>query len=472
MKMMKMNFTQKHLWYIVLFIIAFRLVSLGMYPLMDTTEARYGEMARLMLETGNWITPLFDYNIPFWGKPPLFTWVSALSASILGVSEFSLRLPHFLMGLIIMGLMAYMAHRFRASVAVCVAVLASCIGFIVASGAIMTDTALTLSFTLAMMGFYLCWLGEDRHARLWGYVGFVGLALGLLAKGPTVIVLMGIAVFPWLVLQHGFVGAFKALWQRFPLATGTLLMLAIAVPWYVVAEQATPGFLNYFIIGEHFNRFLVSGWQGDLYGHAHHQALGTIWLYWIIFALPWSFVLLYLLWKRLSTYNVAFPKTKGLCRFLMCWALSPLLLFTFAANILPAYVFPGIPPLGLLIALLAKENDMRWVVPMATATALLLPAALFALNFSVADVKSDKLIFDHIKKDYPVFYYGKRPFSGQFYSEGQAKELTSMDMLEGVDDFYLIGKAKGIESFMEKNAFTCDDLYDAPSKRSLFMCRQ
>jgi len=48
---------------------------------MDKTEARYGEIARLMSETGNWITPQIDYGLPFWAKPPLSTWASALSIS-------------------------------------------------------------------------------------------------------------------------------------------------------------------------------------------------------------------------------------------------------------------------------------------------------------------------------------------------------------------------------------------------------
>lgn len=44
---------------------------MGAYPLMDTTEARYAEMSRKMLETNQWLVPQFDYGIPFWGKPPL-----------------------------------------------------------------------------------------------------------------------------------------------------------------------------------------------------------------------------------------------------------------------------------------------------------------------------------------------------------------------------------------------------------------
>ena len=35
---------------------------------MDKTEARYGEIARLMAETGEWVVLQIDYGVPFWAK--------------------------------------------------------------------------------------------------------------------------------------------------------------------------------------------------------------------------------------------------------------------------------------------------------------------------------------------------------------------------------------------------------------------
>ncbi|EGU44805.1 hypothetical protein VIOR3934_13577, partial [Vibrio orientalis CIP 102891 = ATCC 33934] len=63
--------------------------------------ARYGEMARLMVETGNWVTPQFDYGVPFWDKPPLFTWMSAYGIEAFGISEFAVRVPHWLAGVLV-----------------------------------------------------------------------------------------------------------------------------------------------------------------------------------------------------------------------------------------------------------------------------------------------------------------------------------------------------------------------------------
>ena len=70
-------------------------------PLMDKTEARYAEIARIMNETKNWITPQIDYGIPFWGKPPISSWMSAVSIYLFGENEFFLRLPYFFLSIIL-----------------------------------------------------------------------------------------------------------------------------------------------------------------------------------------------------------------------------------------------------------------------------------------------------------------------------------------------------------------------------------
>ncbi|HHH9695582.1 TPA: ArnT family glycosyltransferase, partial [Pseudomonas aeruginosa] len=91
-------------WFLLALAFAIRLLSLGSYPLMDTTEARYGEVARKMAELGDWITPWYDVGVPFWGKPPLAFWLSAGGQLLLGANEFASRLPHWLLGVLVLWL--------------------------------------------------------------------------------------------------------------------------------------------------------------------------------------------------------------------------------------------------------------------------------------------------------------------------------------------------------------------------------
>jgi len=411
-----MKIKQLTLLAFVVFII-FRLVSIGLYPLMDTTEARYGEIARIMVDSNNWLTPQFDYNLPFWGKPPMHTWASALSIGLLDDSEFAIRLPHLITGLMTLLVIFLFAKKLGISALVTTFILLTSLGFYVASGMVMTDSLLTLSMTLAMVGFYLGWAGNKN----WSYLGFVGIGIGLLTKGPIIIVLVGLSILPWLVLNFGLIQGFKALLNKVPIFSGLSISLLIAAPWYFMAEQATPGFIDYFIIGEHWSRFVESGWEGDLYGTAHDEPRGIIWLYWLAVAFPWSFVLLYKLFKaklNSTTTSPLYTGDKQLVSFLGFWLVSPMILFTFAGNILPIYVLPGLPALAIILSMWLKPFNKSIVLLGSITPALLVIALLFAQE----DFKnrSDKWLLSELDDSTPIYYLDKRSFSGRYYSQGNA----------------------------------------------------
>ncbi|MGR5094916.1 ArnT family glycosyltransferase [Vibrio maritimus] len=425
---------ERTLWILLIGALLIRLLSLGLYPLMDTTESRYGEMARLMVETGNWLTPLFDYGVPFWGKPPLFTWMSAISVEMFGLSEFTLRLPHWAAGVFVVWFAAWFSKKNGYNPLVAAVVLSTTLVFSISAGAVMTDMALTVGLTMAMIGFYQCWLGKT----FWGYVGFAGLAVGLLAKGPVAIVLFGLAVFPWMVIQHGIIGAFVELWRRFPLIKGTLLMLAIALPWYLMAERATPGFIDYFIVGEHYKRFVEPGWEGDLYGSGHEEPKGKIFFFWLLAVLPWSLILPVVMLVRAKYGLEQAKQNNGFTSFAIWWALSPLILFTLSSNILPTYVLPGTPAVAVLLAIFWKQKDIIWM----SIAALVVPIALIAATWllhtgQVAD-NSDKSIFQEIDLSVPTYYLETRSYSGQYYSSGQAKAINTLDDIKQKEDFYIV----------------------------------
>ena len=399
-----------------------RLLSLGIYPLMDTTEARYGEMARKMVETNYWLQPQFEYGVPFWGKPPLSFWGSAATMLLCGINEFGARLAPYLatlgIGLCVL-LWPFKNNRKEQSAACIIVLFTSAMGF-VSAGAVMTDAFLAFGTTLTMISFYRA-MTDESPSRLWGYLFFLGLAIGLLSKGPLALVVCGIPVFFWVLWQKQWL----QLWKRLPWICGALFMLLLTVPWYVAAEQATPGFLRYFIIGEHIERFLVKGWAGDLYGKGHSRAIGTIWLYGIEMFLPWVLLVPFLLRRNMK--GISKPENA----FLWCWALSTPVFFTMARNILPAYILPAVPAFCILLVrrlwTLRELEGRDYRQFLFAALPVICIIGLFGIGkgFDHIQYRCQRDLLQHWDQQSPVYYMdNKVPYSAQFYSAGRAAILT------------------------------------------------
>ncbi len=63
---------------------------LGSYGLWEPDEARYAEIAREMIDTGNFIVPHLNY-VPYVEKPPLLYWTTSFAFHFLGINEFAAR---------------------------------------------------------------------------------------------------------------------------------------------------------------------------------------------------------------------------------------------------------------------------------------------------------------------------------------------------------------------------------------------
>lgn len=320
-----------------------RLATLPLVPLVDRSESRYAEMGRVMVATANWLTPQLAPGDPYWGKPPLHFWATAASLTALGTSEFAARLPSWLGALVVLATTWRMARRGAAAAALACLVLASSLLFYTLAAQVSLDLTLAVCTTAALAGWCLARREPERAGR-WHALAFFALGAGLLAKGPVALALFAVT------LALACAATRDLRWLRgVPWAPGVALMAAVCVPWYLAAERATPGFLDYFVVRENFLRFLVEEY-GDRYGHGHTWPFGTIWLMAWLALLPWSPLVSLLLWRARGSGALARLRADPERAFWWAASLAPLVFFTPSRNVVVTYVLPALPPIAWLLA--------------------------------------------------------------------------------------------------------------------------
>ncbi|MFH4967279.1 glycosyltransferase family 39 protein [Gaetbulibacter sp. M240] len=421
----------------IIFLLVIRLFLNAYIPLMDKTEARYGEIARIMAETGNWITPQIDYNTPFWAKPPLSTWLSALSMKLFGVNEFALRFPAFLLSIgIIAVLKNYVKdHKHFFIVAF---ILLTIPEFLLHAGVVSTDTALAFCVSMIFLSFWK-FINNDS-GQFWKYLIFVFVGIGILAKGPIVIILTAPPIFIWALYYGKLLQALK----KMPWIIGMVLVLIIAGPWFLLAEEKTPGFLDYFFVGEHYKRFFDSSWKGDKYGFPKQQPLGIIWAFLLAFAFPWVEILIAKLWNRKrqvlkDSWTV----------YLLLWLLWTPFFFTFSKSLIHTYILPVMVPIALLLQHYWESFKNKKTI---LGLSLVLPIAIIgATVFSLVGnnlenlSKTDKYILKHRDPAITDLYYlDGKSYSSQFYSAGKIKEISEKEVLIQIE------KERPFEIIIEK----------------------
>jgi 4-amino-4-deoxy-L-arabinose transferase-like glycosyltransferase len=402
-------------------LLLYRIVLMWMLPLADTTEARYGEIARLTVTHGFWLMPHIDVQTPFFAKPPLSTWIAAVSMMLFGVNEFAARLPSLLTSLVTV----LIAMEFATALQVrrrwlVLPVLMSCPLFFISAGAVMTD-AIQMSIVIAAL--YTAWraiYAEAESRRRWQLAFWVLVGVGALSKGLADWALIGLPLLAYALLEGRPVQIFLRLFSW----SGACIAACIFVPWYAAAEHAYPGFLNYFIVGEHFSRFLVPGWKGDRYGIAHQQPLGMIWIFWLAAMLPWAGVF----GAELVRFAKRVRTVAPLERFLWCATLAPLLFFTFAHNIIWTYGLTAVVPFSVLVARwLDRLSEKSFGI--ASYALLLLAAAAIALAPVIArnvEGNSDRDLvaaFHRVAPPAAVLEYRVAPnYSPYFYGHEQVRQ--------------------------------------------------
>jgi len=318
---------------LVLFAVVY-LAPLGVRPLSTPDEVRYGEIAREMILSGDWVSPHFN-GVRYFEKPILGHWLNAASLAALGENPFAVRLPVALATALSALIVFFLTRRFLASSTALLATAIFLTTLIVAGcGSVaVLDAFLALFVTAALAAYYVA-INEHERTRRFAYLALCGVACGgaFLTKGFIAWALPTVVVAPYLVARRD--------WRTLATSPWVPLVVAIVVslPWAVLVHLREPDFWRYFIVVEHLQRF-----AGDNAQHTRQP-----WFYVAFLPLtgfPWIWLLpAGLLGARGD------GRRKEFLWYVALWALVPLLFFSLAKGKLLTYVLPCFAPLSILLA--------------------------------------------------------------------------------------------------------------------------
>lgn len=298
---------------------------LGMTPLIDPDEPVYGETAREMLLSGDWLSPhIFG---KFWyDKPPLFYWLEMLSYGTWGVSDFTSRLPSSLMAISTV-FYVYLQGKdlFNKKIAFIASfLLLTSLGFIYVGRAAITDMTLMLTLTVTMISFY-----QERYYLAYGFCG-----LALLSKGPIGYAFPALVMLLYILLCHHW-----HLIRTMKIPQGILLAFAVGLPWYVFMYHVHgEAFLDTFIGYHNITRFAAP----------EHPGQNSLFFFIPIFLgamLPWT-ALIFPAIHRLMKKRDPFKDTLIFC---LIWAAFIFIFFSLSKTQLVTYIAPMFPPTAYII---------------------------------------------------------------------------------------------------------------------------
>jgi 4-amino-4-deoxy-L-arabinose transferase-like glycosyltransferase len=352
------------------------LVSLALFlpgfaslPPTDRDESRYVVTSHRMVDTGD-IVDLRFQDQPRYLQPAGIYWAQAASASVFGRDAiWAYRIPSLLGALFAVLMTGWLGVYFfgrRAGIAAAL-LLAACFSLNFEARIAKIDAVLLASITAAQLALMRAYV-EPKVGRWTSAAFWAALGVGLLVKGPLVILVSGTTIAALVIWDR------KARWLlNLRPQWGPLLTLAIALPWFIAIGVITDGAFYKRSLMRNFLGKVGTSEQGHKGPFGYHLAL--------FIAAMWPASLLALravgfAWRERATPAI---------RFLLCWLIPSWIVFEFVATKLPHYVLPTYPAIALIAgaALFAPQVESKtrgWVFAFVCLIWLAVSAVIAALG--------------------------------------------------------------------------------------------
>jgi 4-amino-4-deoxy-L-arabinose transferase-like glycosyltransferase len=319
--------------------------------LQDDADAAHAVAAREIVERGDWVT-LHINGVRYLEKAPLMYWAVATTYKIFGFTEFATRLPLAIGAMLLVAAVYYFGRWMGGARAGLYSGLAMCaaLGAYLFTRIMIPEVLIAFFMTVAFYFFLKVYFGElDTR---WIYVFYACMAAAVLTKGLIGVVFPCGALFVFVFMTKGW----RQLLKMRPVG-GSLLFLAIAVPWHALAIWRNEKFFWFYFINEHVLRYVGKRYPVDY----DTVPLASFWLLHVVWLFPFSVFLPLALVRPTRLWRPT-EREDQMRLFAWVWALVVVCFFSFSTR-QEYYTFPAFPALALLagVGLARGEKEKsRW----------------------------------------------------------------------------------------------------------------
>jgi 4-amino-4-deoxy-L-arabinose transferase-like glycosyltransferase len=311
---------------------------LGSWGVLETSEARYAEISREMLTSGNWFMPRL-LGIYHFDKPLMTYWITATGLQFFGTDAFGARFflqLAYLLQIILVYAITFRLFRQRQK-AIYAALFYAGLPLVLMSVRNLTTDAYLNTFEL--LGVYLLMRYYSRRRPLWLYLFFLDLSLALFTKGPVGLLIPLLMVYPLRKIFH--VEGKKNILHMW---LGIVIMLVIGSCWFTYLMIKSPEFYHFFIDEQLVDRMFKAS--------TLHRAK-PFWYYFVFFpavTLPAFLLLPEAIGKTFR------QKNHPLQLLTIYWFIIPFLFFSASSSKLVLYVLPLSPFVAIAAGWLVDEK--------------------------------------------------------------------------------------------------------------------
>lgn len=329
----------------LLFVFVIVSIGLGSWGLTESSEARYAEIPREMVKTGDFIHPRL-MEIQHFHKPPLAYWITAVGYKIFGINEFGARI--FLQVALIVQLLLVFKLAMLLFKNEKIAFSSAVIFFtfpivLIATRNLTTDAYLT---TVVLGSIYSWLVYKLKSKTFYLYLCYFLMGLGFLLKGPVIILPVLAFTIPWKIIYK----------DKFRISIhhilGFLLFALVSASWFIVIIRETPELWNYFFMKHTVDRAL----DADTFHRS--KPFWYFFAYGPMVGIPWFIFTIIMIFRRFKGIEAVDKKN---LKVLLWSAGAVFLLFSLFSSKLILYILPVYPLVAVIAGYLWKETSEKWL---------------------------------------------------------------------------------------------------------------